>query len=75
VPYVSENHLYVYTHCFIQLGNINKPDILEQFPEAAVAFKEKIDIDLNAGEALYIPGFDWHFVVSSGTGNLISQHC
>jgi hypothetical protein len=83
-PLLSESAVCIWkqfalfnTQCFVQLGNINKPDILEKFPEAAVAFKEKIEIDLNAGEALFIPGFDWHFVVSSGVGNWNrrSQHC
>jgi hypothetical protein len=67
-----------YTFTKIHMTHVSKigdrltfdsPDALkQQFPEVAEALQEKIEVELKAGEALFIPPYVWHYVQNFGSG-------
>jgi hypothetical protein len=40
----------------------NMESIFERYPDFQKAYDERIQVDVHAGEALYIPPFVWHYV-------------
>jgi hypothetical protein len=54
----------------------DSPETLQQqFPELADALQEKIEVELNAGEALFIPPYVWHYVHNFGSGMYFLENC
>jgi hypothetical protein len=50
------------------MGDISQPTTLGNFPEFAEAHAEKIEVELNAGDSLFIPANVWQFVKSWDVG-------
>jgi quercetin dioxygenase-like cupin family protein len=40
----------------------------------AEALNDKIEIEVNEGEAIFVPSGDWHFVRSHGAGTFVLFH-
>jgi hypothetical protein len=49
--------------------DLTMPDFTK-FPDAAEALDEMIEIEVNEGEAIFVPRGDWHFVKSHGHGTV-----
>lgn len=53
---------------YLQIGDVYEPGVFEKFPDLKDAWEEKIEIEVKAGQALYVPGCTWHNVRSYGRG-------
>jgi hypothetical protein len=49
----------------------NLESIFERFPDFQKAYDERIEVDIHAGEALYIPPFVWHYVETDELCNFL----
>jgi hypothetical protein len=56
----------------IQITDVRQPDYTK-FPEFKGALDAKIEVEVRAGEALFIPNFTWYFVSTVGSGCLYSN--